>query len=200
MYSQMWGHCLKCLFFPLFFSGELLCILWALEFFSLPVWLHWPLSSYWTGSMSYYPVRHQCCQQFLGLCKCSICVCGMEWIKVWTHSQAHGISMWCLTFITRAVGLKTELREAQIFFIFIWMSGKCALANWQNSRLQIFGFVSEPWLLPWLDLHLVLHDTMLITCLWLSLSWAFVLQLSSPHQAKSLWFTSILMSLTLIPW
>lgn len=77
MYSQMWGHCLKCLFFPLFFSGELLCILWALEFFSLPVWLHWPLSSYWTGSMSYYPVRHQCCQQFLGLCKCSICV--VEW-------------------------------------------------------------------------------------------------------------------------
>lgn len=140
MYSQMWGHYVKCLFFPLFFSGELLCILWALEFFSLPVWLHWPLSSYWTGSMSYYPVRHQCCQQFLGLCKCSICVCGMEWIKVWAHSQAHGISMWCLTFITRAVGLKTELREAQVFFIFIWMSGKCASANWQNSRLQNLWF------------------------------------------------------------
>lgn len=156
---------------PFFLSGELLCILggptlmvpgwediryppgspaalctfWTincsihLEIFSLPVCFR-PLSSCRAGAASYSPGPHQCCQQYFGHSKHSICL----WNGVNERSGTlRGIQHFqvCLIIFSRAVGLKVELREAQI--LSFWLEWVWAVL-WADSTIGYSVFVFAP--------------------------------------------------------
>lgn len=171
------------------------CTLWStncsteLEIFSPPVCFHWPLGSCRVGVCVCYSVHHQCCQQFLGHNKCSICVCGMEWVKGALPDARHFHEMFDIYCQSNWSQGRAQGSWVFQFYLNKW-EVCCGLID-KTAGSSILVFVPEPWLLPWLDLYLALHYIMLSV----SPSWTFVSYLSYPHQTKSLCFTFILMSL-----
>lgn len=167
------------LFFPLFLSGELLCILWdptqmfpflwRYSIFSLlPTTLYVFCSTNSSVAIESFSLQvciHWPLSCILLSCKSSVLLTvlrtqqvlnmcyEMEWVNACACSQAH-ICMWYLIFSTRAVGLKAELWKAQILLFLFEEVGSVLWANWQLAGSSVFVFVPQPWFLPWLDIHL----------------------------------------------